>query len=245
MTTITATATIAPNITGLTVTNDIPGVGLNLRVTKAKIPGTNLPPMTEFYVAKGSNNRNIAVSLGEPEIGYHHKFSGIPNELYYFWAKNYNTEGVLNGAFFPVSATGGISGVIAEISGIDQSNLANTYIGNNTAQKVAEIVVTNSTGQDSYVNILWSVQLTSSGASAATSLFQLYAFNNNTSVETLLHTYNSITSKEAMPSQLYSRYFLQTGQIRTFRLYWQGQNSSVTLTRPQMTEFHNYNNPLQ
>lgn len=107
MTAITATASPAPSLTALTANGGLAGTGIHLSWT---IPQESTYWGAEIWVST-TNNRANAVSVeAQPILGSSYVYAlGTPKTVYYFWIRSANIYKIKNGAWLPVSATGGLT----------------------------------------------------------------------------------------------------------------------------------------
>lgn len=113
MTTITGSATPAPAMTELLANGNMAGTGILLTWT---IPTNDTTFWgSEIWVSLVNNRATANKAETKPIIGNTYTFLGEVNYTYYFWLRSVNTYGVSNGAWFPVSATTGVSAVVSPV----------------------------------------------------------------------------------------------------------------------------------
>lgn len=114
MTTKIINATPAPSLSGLVVEGNTAATGLNLTWDT---PNDGTYFTTEIW-ASPTNNRATAVKYANV-AGGHYLFTIAAGSTYYFWIRSVNIYSANNGAWYPASATGGISGTVAKIATAD------------------------------------------------------------------------------------------------------------------------------
>lgn len=114
MTAITASAKLAPTLSGLVTNGSTAGTGI--LCTWDALNDAELAS-TQVWVAT-SNNRALA-TLAATVTGNSYFHIGTSGITYYFWIRAVNVYNKANGAYFPVSSTAGVPGVISKIATFD------------------------------------------------------------------------------------------------------------------------------
>lgn len=225
MTTLTALAQPAPTLSGLIATDSRIGMGINLTWT---LPITSDLYATEIW-ASLSNDRNTA-TLITTVTSNNYFYPAARNSIWYFWIRSVNIYGRANGSWFPVNATAGISGTSVEFSASGINFLTTEYAGTGNFIFIARKILTNPNVTDKKCDLIFGCfQKYSSGPK--TTEFELRNFDGTT--ETVLYNYGSISEKVYFPNFVLQEIFTLAGTTKTIRLYWKGEDSTVSVTRCQ------------
>lgn len=236
MANVIANAEIAPDVAGLTAVDSGNAMGINLTWN---IPVSSNLAITEIW-ASTSNNRATA-TLKATVVGNTYFFSGYRDQTWYFWIRGVTVYGKANGAFYPVSATAGISATIRELFTYGYNPIitgASSGTGNWTPSSIVEKLLQNQTTDNKSCDLIFNCWQTYD-LLAKTTEFEIRNWNGTT--ETVMYNYGVWSEKVHTPTFVLQDVYVDAGTERRIRLYWKGEDSTVQVKRAQCAVSYDIN----